>query len=39
MVEETLTSCLLTLQLHYYVHFQTNTFEKDMNPFIPLAMG
>ena len=27
------------LQPHYEVHFQTNTFEKGMNPLIPLAMG
>ena len=23
------------LQLFYYVHFQTNTLEKGMNPLIP----
>ena len=27
------------LQLHYYVHFRTNTFGKGMNPLIPLVMG
>ena len=27
------------LQLHYYVHFRTNTLGKDMNPFILPAMG
>ena len=27
------------LQSHYYVHFQTNTFEKGMNPLILPAMG
>ena len=25
-------------QLSYYVHFWTNTFEKDMDPFILAAM-
>ena len=27
------------LQLRYYVHFQTNTLGKDMNPLILPAMG
>ena len=27
------------LQSHYYVHFQTNTLGKSMNPFILPAMG
>ena len=27
------------LQLRYYVHFQTNTLEKGMNPLILRAMG
>ena len=27
------------LQLHYYVHFQTNTLGKGINPFIFPAMG
>ena len=27
------------LQLSYYVHFQTNTFVKGMNPLILPAMG
>ena len=27
------------LQLHYYVHFRTNTVEKGMNPVILPAMG
>ena len=27
------------LQSHYYVHFQTNTLGKGMNPLILLAMG
>ena len=27
------------LQLHYYVHFWTNTPEKGMNPHILPAMG
>ena len=27
------------LQLHYYVHFRTNTLGKGMNPLILLAMG
>ena len=26
-------------QSRYYVHFQTNTLEKGMNPLILLAMG
>ena len=26
-------------QLHYYIHFRTNTFGKSMSPFIPSAMG
>ena len=26
------------LLLHYYVHFQTNTLGKGMNPLIPSAM-
>ena len=26
-------------QLHYYVHFQTNTLGKGMNPLILPAMG
>ena len=26
------------LQMYYYVHFQTNTFVKDMNSFIFSAM-
>ena len=29
----------LELQLHYYVHFQTNTLGKGMNPLILPAMG
>ena len=29
----------LKLQSRYYVHFQTNTRGKGMNPFILLAMG
>ena len=27
------------LQSYYYVHFQTNTLGKGMNPLIHLAMG
>ena len=27
------------LQLRYYIHFQTNTLEKGMNPLILPAMG
>ena len=27
------------LQLHYYVHFRTNTLGKGMDTLIPLAMG
>ena len=27
------------LQLRWYVHFQTNAFEKSMNLLIPRAMG
>ena len=27
------------VQLHCYIHFQTNTFGKDMNPLIPPAVG
>ena len=27
------------LQLLYYIHFRTNTFEKSMNPLISLVMG
>ena len=27
------------LQLHYYIHFQANTFGKGMNPLILPAMG
>ena len=27
------------LQSHYYVHFQTNTLGKGMNPLILRAMG
>ena len=26
-------------QLHYYIHFWTNTFGKGMNPFILPVMG
>ena len=29
----------LALHSRYYVHFQTNTFRKGMNPLIPTAMG
>ena len=27
------------LQLHFYIHFSTNTLEEGMNPLISLAMG
>ena len=27
------------LQLRYYVHFQTNTIGKDMNPLVSLSMA
>ena len=27
------------IQLHHYVHFQTNAQEKGMNPLILIAMG
>ena len=27
------------LQFCYYIHFQTTTIEKGMNPHIPPAMG
>ena len=26
------------LQLHYYIHFQTNTLGRDMNTLIPSAL-
>ena len=26
-------------QLRYYIYFRTNSIEKDMNRFFPLAMG
>ena len=26
-------------QLHYYIHFRTNTLEKAMNPLILSALG
>ena len=31
--------CEFKLQLRYYFHFRTNTFEKGMNSFIHPAMG
>ena len=27
------------LQLHYYIHFQTNTLRKAMNPLISQSYG
>ena len=29
----------LKLQLHDYIHFQTNTLGKEKNPLIPPALG
>ena len=30
---------MFKLKSHYYIHFQTNTLGKGMNPHIPPAMG
>ena len=39
MLDCKIVECKFEQKSHPYIHFQTNTLDKDMNPLIPLAMG
>ena len=39
MLDWNILVCKFELQSHYYIHFETNTFHKDMNFLILPVMG